>query len=106
MRSANASRGRPPELDKLLAANTAKSAREKLTLIRIIEDSRSRGYDSDYDAVRRYAWRWSKDRSEDFKPAVSRTKIETGASILRRYRHWYRPDRCVPADRLSASVGR
>jgi hypothetical protein len=52
------------ELDGLLAANAAKSAREQLTLIRIFEELRGRGYDGGYDAVRRYARRWSKERGE------------------------------------------
>src|ERR1700741_3083780 len=50
------------ELDVLLAANMAKSAREQLTLIRIFEELRGRGYDGGYDAVRRYARRWSRER--------------------------------------------
>jgi transposase len=33
-----------------------------LTLIRIFEELRGRGYDGGYDAVRRYARRWSKER--------------------------------------------
>src|SRR6476659_2822547 len=45
------------ELDGLLAANAAKPAREQLTLIRIFEELRGRGYDGGYDAVRRYARR-------------------------------------------------
>jgi hypothetical protein len=48
----------------LLAGNAAKSAREQLTLIRIFEELRGRGYDGGYDAVRRYARRWSKERGE------------------------------------------
>src|ERR1700754_4899670 len=52
------------ELDGLLAANVAKSAREQLTLIRIFEELRGRGYDGGYDAVRRYARRWSKERGQ------------------------------------------
>src|SRR6266850_951656 len=43
------------ELDGLLAGNAAKAAREQLTLIRIFEELRGRGYDGGYDAVRRYA---------------------------------------------------
>src|SRR6186713_953152 len=46
------------ELDGLLAANATKPAREQLTLIRVFEELRSRGYDGGYDAVRRYARRW------------------------------------------------
>jgi len=52
------------ELDALLAGNAAKSAREQLTLIRIFEELRGRGYDGGYDAVRRYARRWAKQRGE------------------------------------------
>ena len=47
-------------LDELLASNAAKSAREQLTLIRLFEELQGRGYDGGYDAVRRYARRWSK----------------------------------------------
>ena len=52
------------ELDGLLAANAGKSAREQLTLIRIFEELHGRGYDGGYDAVRRYARRWSKERGQ------------------------------------------
>ena len=50
------------ELDKLLADNETKAAREQLTLIRLFEELRGRGYDGGYDAVRRYARSWAKDR--------------------------------------------
>jgi transposase len=43
------------ELDRLLAANEAKAARERLTLIRVFETLRGLGYEGGYDAVRRYA---------------------------------------------------
>ena len=52
------------ELDGLLAGNAAKAAREQLTLIRIFEELRGRGYDGGYDAVRRYARRWSKEHGQ------------------------------------------
>src|SRR5215831_316822 len=52
------------ELDDLLSGNAAKPAREQLTLIRIFEDLRDRGYDGGYDAVRRYARRWAKERGQ------------------------------------------
>ena len=49
-------------LDQLLSENEDKSARERLTLIRVFEDLRGRGYEGGYDAVRRYARRWAKER--------------------------------------------
>jgi transposase len=51
-------------LDQLLLANEAKVSRERLTLIRIYEELRDRGYDGSYDAVRRYARRSAKDRGQ------------------------------------------
>jgi transposase len=50
------------ELDRLLAANEGKAARERLTLIRLFEELRGLGYGGGYDAVRRYARRWSQER--------------------------------------------
>ena len=48
------------ELDRILTANHGKAPRERLTLIRIYEELRDRGYDGSYDAVRRYAKSWAK----------------------------------------------
>jgi transposase len=48
------------DLDRLLAANAAASARERLTLIRVFEELRALGYEGGYDAVRRYARSWAK----------------------------------------------
>jgi transposase len=50
-------------LDQLLAANEAKPSRERLTLIRVFEELRGRGYEGGYDAVRRYARGWQRDRA-------------------------------------------
>ena len=50
------------DLDDLLAGNARRSKRERLTLVRIYEELRNRGYEGGYDAVRRYAARWSKAR--------------------------------------------
>ena len=50
------------QLDELLLANEGKPARERLTLIRLFEELRGRGYGGGYDAVRRYAGRWSTER--------------------------------------------
>jgi transposase len=49
-------------LDQLLLGNENKAARERLTLIRIFETLRGLGYDGGYDAVRRYAKSWRRDR--------------------------------------------
>jgi transposase len=50
-------------LDRLLAANEAKPARERLTLIRLFEELRGLGYAGGYDAVRRYAREWRRERA-------------------------------------------
>jgi transposase len=50
------------ELDKMLSDNAGKPAREQLTLIRVFEELRGRGYEGGYDAVRRYARRWAQER--------------------------------------------
>ena len=52
------------QLDDLLTANEAKARRERLTLVRIFETLRDVGFDGGYDAVRRYARRWSKERGQ------------------------------------------
>ena len=52
------------ELDGLLVGNAVKPAREQLTLIRIFEELRGRGYDGGYDAVRRYPRRWAKQHGQ------------------------------------------
>src|SRR3954452_17389336 len=49
-------------LDGLLLTNAGKSARERLTLMRIFEALRRLGYEGGYDAVRRYARTWRRER--------------------------------------------
>ena len=74
------------ELDGLLAANVAKAAREQLTLIRIFEELRRRGYDGGHDAVRRYARRWSKERGQSTAAAyvpLSNAPGEAWSSVTR-----------------------
>ena len=51
------------DLERLLVANEARAARERLTLMRIFEELRGLGYEGGYDAVRRYARGWQRDRS-------------------------------------------
>jgi transposase len=50
-------------LDQMLASNEAKPVRERLTLIRVFEALRGLGYEGGYDAVRRYARVWQRDRA-------------------------------------------
>ena len=52
------------DLDEMLAANGRRGKRERLTLIRVYEELRGRGYGGGYDAVRRYAAQWSKATRE------------------------------------------
>ena len=49
-------------LDELLRVNATRSTRERLTLIRVYEELRALGYTGSYDAVRRYARGWTKER--------------------------------------------
>ena len=51
------------KLDELLAANEAKPGRERLTLIRVFETLGGLGYEGGYDAVRRYARAWGRERA-------------------------------------------
>ncbi len=51
------------ELEHLLATNAARGSRERVTLMRVFEDLRGLGYEGGYDAVRRYAAAWQRERS-------------------------------------------
>ena len=51
-------------LDEMLAANARKAKRDRLTLIRVFEELRARGYNGGYDAVRRYAATWNREERE------------------------------------------
>jgi len=53
------------EIDRVLAANATKPARERLTLIRVFEELRALGYDGGYDAVRRYARSWAREHASE-----------------------------------------
>lgn len=60
------------ELDRMLAANTGKPARERLTLTRIFEALRGGlGYEGGYDAVRRYAKTWKRQQASVTAPAFA-----------------------------------
>ena len=49
---------------EMLAENARQPKRQRPTLVRVYEELRNRGYDGSYDAVRRYAARWSKATRE------------------------------------------
>jgi transposase len=51
------------DLERLLMRNSTAASRERLTLIRIFEELRALGYAGGYDAVRRYARRWSREHA-------------------------------------------
>jgi len=51
------------ELDRQLSENERKPARERLTLVRVFEELRGLGYAGGYDAIRRYAKTWRRERS-------------------------------------------
>ena len=66
------------ELDRILTANASRAARERLTLIRIFEELRDRGYQGGYDAVRRYARSWSRDQGKSSAEAYVPLVYEPG----------------------------
>jgi len=69
------------ELDRLLVANESKAARERLTLIRLFEELRSLGYAGGYDAVRRYARRWNRERGASTASAYVPMSFTPGKPI-------------------------
>jgi transposase len=66
------------DLDRLLAANEARAALERLTLIRIFEELHGLGYTGGYDAVRRYAREWQRERSAMSAAAYVPLSFEAG----------------------------
>src|SRR3954454_13420560 len=51
------------DLERILVANSAKPARERLTLMRVFEELRGLGYQGGYDAIRRYARSWYREQA-------------------------------------------
>ena len=75
------SRGEP-ELDAMLAENARSAeALERLTLVRIYEELRNRGYGGGYDAVRRYAARWSKATQEASANCLCTAELRSRRSL-------------------------
>jgi transposase len=66
------------QLDRLLMANEGKATRERLTLIRLFEDLREAGFKGSYDAVRRYAKAWGKERGSVTADAYVPLSFEAG----------------------------
>ena len=66
-------------LDALLDENDRKSARERLTLIRLFEEIQGLGYEGSYAAVRRYAIAWRQERSS----ATAAARTSTSSRIAR-----------------------
>ncbi len=62
----------------MLLANEGKSARERLTLIRVFEELRGLGYQGSYDAVRRYAKKWRVERGAAMAEAYVRLSFAPG----------------------------
>ena len=62
-------------LDRLLTENEAKPARDRLTLIRLFEALQRQGYEGGYDAVRRYARSWQRERSSSTSSAFLGTTV-------------------------------
>src|SRR3977135_3712036 len=75
------------DLDELLASNAGKPAREQLTLIRIFEELHGRGYEGGYDAVRRYARRWSKAHGQSTATAYVPLRFAAGEAYQLDWSH-------------------
>ena len=75
------------ELDRMLLANEAKAARERLTLIRIHEELRALGYAGSYDAVRRYERQWRQGRVSSSVDAYVPLSFAAGEAFQFDWRH-------------------
>ncbi|MCE3250605.1 MAG: transposase of ISMdi27, family [Geminicoccaceae bacterium] len=60
------------DLERILTTNAAKPSRERLTLMRVFEALRGLGYQGGYDAVRRYARSWHRERAHRLRAAELR----------------------------------
>jgi len=69
------------ELDAMLAENARRPKRERLTLVRIFEELRGRGYEGGYDAVRRYAASWNRETNEASASAFVPLSFDPGEAF-------------------------
>ena len=76
-----------------MTANAAKPVRERLTLIRIFEELRELGYDGSYDAVRRNARGWHRERQATTADVYVPLSFAPGEAYQF---DWRRPARCAP----------
>ena len=76
----------------MLASNETKPNRERLTLIRVFEALRGLGYEGGYDAVRRYARVWQRDRAATSAGAFIPLSFAPGEAYQF---DWRRPARCA-----------
>ena len=68
------------DLDRMLTTNASRPPRERLTLIRVFEALRGLGYEGGYDAVRRYAKGWKRERTAITAPAFVPLSFAPGAA--------------------------
>ena len=70
------------DLDRMLATNASRPARERLTLIRVFKALRGLDYKGGYDAVRRYAKGWNRERTAIMAPAFVPLSFAPGRGLL------------------------
>lgn len=74
-------------LEGWLGENKNKPRQKNLTLIRLYEQPRETGYESGYDAVRRYARGWQQQRSAMPSEVLESPKFDPGAAYQFDFSH-------------------
>ena len=77
--------------------NESKPSRERLTLIRVFEELRGLGYEGGYDAVRRYARSWQRERSASTAEAYVPLSFAPGEAYQFDWSHEIVPINGMPA---------
>lgn len=85
----------------MLAGNARQPKRGRLTLARIYEELRNRGYGGSYDAVRRYAASWSKATREVSAAANVPRSLDPGEAYQYEWSH-----EVVLIDGVKVALGR